>query len=95
MIIKATQKLNRKHKLHIYNNRTPFTNEIETIGMYYGELGEILQKVDELIRYRNYLVHGTGENDVPQEMIDDIKYGNYQLHNELAERQLVEMVNGG
>lgn len=90
MIVKAAQKLNKKHKLHIYNKRTAFVNGIETIGMYYGELGEILQKVDELRRYRNYLVHGTGENDVPQEMIDDIKYVNYQLHNELAERQLVD-----
>lgn len=89
MIVKAVRELSKKHKLHIYNKKSPIMNGIEIIGTYHGELAIILQKVDNLRRYRNYLVHGTGKKDVPQEMIDDIKYVNCQLYNELAERHLV------
>ena len=83
MIITASEILRKEHRISIYRYPLNLVKRIEIIGMYHGELVEILEKNNTLRKYRNYLIHGTGQKDVLPQMIEFISNINFELHNEL------------
>lgn len=90
IIVKASEKLKNENGLHICSKKTTVANGIEIIGMYHEELYGILKDANNLRRYRNYLIHGTGQKDVPQEMIDYIVDVDNTLRNRLIQKGLLK-----
>lgn len=83
-IINITKEIEQQHKLHIYKRMT-LVDRIEMIGMYHGEMAGLLSRVNRIRQYRNYLVHGRGDNYVSQEMLYELQTVFYQLQEKLEE----------
>lgn len=81
-IIDITSEIEQRHKLHIYKRMT-LVDRIEMIGMYHGEMVGLLSRVNRVRKYRNYLVHGRGDNYVSRDMLEELQKVFYELKEKL------------
>lgn len=80
-IVDITSEIEQQHKPHIYKRMT-LVDRIEMLGMYHGEIAGLLSRVNRIRQYRNYLVHGQGDNYVSRDMLSELQ----AVFNELKEK---------
>lgn len=79
----ASNNMAKKNNVRIYNGVMNLPKRIEIIKMYRGDLIPILNEVSQLIRFRNYLVHGTEKAGVTKELNNKVKRIAHELQNSL------------